>query len=501
MTMFGKPLTRRDTVAGLTAGALSLRASPGGAQAPAPTSPQPTSAQTAAPDERVLTLIAEPASRQLRAAPAPATPVWRYRLERAQGDVPAETDTIPVVRIARGEVTTIRLVNRLPQPTTLHAYGLRDANAMNGTAGLTQAPIPPGQSFDYRFTPRDSGTFWLHPLVPGSTAEQVERGLSALLVVEETTPIQVDADVSLVVDDWRLSETGAIAADFMDSADVARVGRLGNMLTVNGAPSPHRLTGRPRARLRVRLVCVANARIMPLRFEGFAQATVIAIDGQPCDPFDPLRRQVILAPGSRYDVLLDLVPEAERQGRVLVALGDGLPLLVATGAGEPLPAKHAVVALPPNVLPTAIRLQDAQRAELAITGGQEALAEGQPTPSADEVRKKFPNARRVFTLNFGGSGGFDGRALMNVKRGAVCVIAVNNRTAIPQVMHVQGHVFRLLHALDDGWEPYFLDTIVVPAQRTYRIALIADNPGKWAIRSSVLEHMEGGVLTWFNVAD
>jgi FtsP/CotA-like multicopper oxidase with cupredoxin domain len=32
-----------------------------------------------------------------------------------------------------------------------------------------------------------------------------------------------------------------------------------------------------------------------------------------------------------------------------------------------------------------------------------------------------------------------------------------------------------------------------------RIAFNADNPGKWLIRSTVLEHMESGVLSWFEV--
>ena len=57
----------------------------------------------------------------------------------------------------------------------------------------------------------------------------------------------------------------------------------------------------------------------------------------------------------------------------------------------------------------------------------------------------------------------------------------------------------MLHALDDGWEPFFLDTVIVPEGKTVRIAFLADNPGKWLIRSTVLEHMEGGVLSWFEV--
>ena len=79
------------------------------------------------------------------------------------------------------------------------------------------------------------------------------------------------------------------------------------------------------------------------------------------------------------------------------------------------------------------------------------------------------------------------------------VVAITNRSSWSQVITTHGHVFRVLHALDDGWEPFFLDTVIVPENRTVRIALIADNPGKWLIRSAILEHMESGVLTWFEV--
>ena len=50
----------------------------------------------------------------------------------------------------------------------------------------------------------------------------------------------------------------------------------------------------------------------------------------------------------------------------------------------------------------------------------------------------------------------------------------------PHVVHVHGHHFRLLDRLDDGWKPYWLDTLVVGDQ-VERIAFVADNPGKWLI--------------------
>jgi FtsP/CotA-like multicopper oxidase with cupredoxin domain len=67
------------------------------------------------------------------------------------------------------------------------------------------------------------------------------------------------------------------------------------------------------------------------------------------------------------------------------------------------------------------------------------------------------------------------------------------------VLHTHGHCFRLLHAMDDGWEPYWLDTIILPENQTARVVFVADNKGKWLIGSSILEHLDSGLSTWFEV--
>jgi FtsP/CotA-like multicopper oxidase with cupredoxin domain len=44
-----------------------------------------------------------------------------------------------------------------------------------------------------------------------------------------------------------------------------------------------------------------------------------------------------------------------------------------------------------------------------------------------------------------------------------------------------------------------VDTFQVAEGRTARIAFLADNPGKWAISSSVLERFDTGLWGWFDV--
>jgi FtsP/CotA-like multicopper oxidase with cupredoxin domain len=270
---------------------------------------------------QTITLTATTGKRRLRPEPAPETDVWTYN-----GETPG-----PVIRLKQNQPATIRLVNDLKQPTTLHLSGYRIANAMDGVAGLTQAAVQPGQSFDLTFTPQDAGVYLYHPLMPtapGQTSEQVERGLSGLLIVEEASwSAEIDRDVAVLLDDWRLAPDGLIEADFKIPADNARLGRLGNTLTINGKPVPEVITLPPRSRVRLRIGGIMNARVLPMTFKGMARATCIAIDGQPCEQFDPLRKQVIVAPGSRYDMVLDMPETAGAETVIAVALGDGLPVM------------------------------------------------------------------------------------------------------------------------------------------------------------------------------
>jgi len=56
-----------------------------------------------------------------------------------------------------------------------------------------------------------------------------------------------------------------------------------------------------------------------------------------------------------------------------------------------------------------------------------------------------------------------------------------------------------LHSMDDGWEPYWRDTILIQPGRTAHIAFVADNPGSWPIESAIPEHRAAGVGAWFQV--
>ena len=216
---------------------------------------------------------------EVRAAPAeaaiappgyPATRVWAY-----DGSIPG-----PGLRVPQGARVRRTFVNDLPEPSTIHWHGIRLVNAMDGVAGLTQEPVPPGGSFSYDFTLPDAGTFWYHP--HRNTTEQLGRGLGAPLIVDEAEAPDVDTDEVLFVNDWRLGEDAQIVDDFGALFDASHAGRIGNYLTCNGSGDLH---GAARAgdRLRLRLINGATARVLNLSLQGL-DGWIMALDGMPVSP-------------------------------------------------------------------------------------------------------------------------------------------------------------------------------------------------------------------------
>lgn len=453
---------RRAALAGFAAALIPLRvnAAPAGGDAP-------------------VRLTAAPASRKLAEGLAEAADLWLFD-GRQSG---------PVIRLRHGDELRVALANGTPRPLSLHWHGMRGPAAFDGVGGLSQPPVPPGGVFEYRFTPPDPGTFLIRPLVLGGASEPAGRGLGGLLVVEEREPPPVDADYALLVRDWLALPSGALAP-FGRVEEAALAGRLGNRMTVDGEDSPKRLTLPPGARVRLRLVNGSNARIMRIRFDDL-RAFVAAIDGQPTDTFEPLRSTLPFAPGSRYDILLDVPAEPGRRGAITALVGPGLPLVeITAAAGAPL-ARPPIAALPRNrSLPPEIKLQNAVRKSLAITGGATRNEAGQIAYAGD------PKA--VWKLN-GAAGSTASPPLFTARRGQPVVLGVTNNTGFVQPIHLHGHVFRLLHPLDDGWEPYWLDTLQIPEGKTMQMAFLAENPGRWLIGSTVLERLDTGLWSWFEV--
>jgi len=386
----------------------------------------------------------------------------------------------PALRYKQGDELAVRLVNKLDLPASIHWHGMRGDNAMDGVAPLTQSAIAPGGSFDYRRKLNDNGLFCYRPSVYGKTPELMGRGLKGLMLVDAPTPLVADTDLLLVLDDWRLDAQGKIDAGFGNPAEARGEGRIGPLLAVNGKAAPATPDIAPGARVRLRLANLANARIMILTFDG-VKPYVIAIDSQPCDAFEPVRRSIPVAPGARFELMFDM-PETEgAKARVILRGPDGADsdLLVATATGAKLEKRPPIAAPPQNPeLPPEIKLANAKKVDLVIAPSKERSGAG-------------------WTINGAQTRGYEGAPLFRVAAGTPVTLGFINKSATPLAMHVHGQCMRLLHDLDDGWEPYWRNGVIIPAGKTKHVAFIPDSPGKWAIHDDILEHEAAGLAGWF----
>lgn len=479
---------RRHALALLGAGATSPLLTGCAATDPAHAS-GPGSA-TAPPPGRVLRAGAH----TLAAAGQPQLPVWAY-----DGQTPG-----PVLRLRRGEVLDLNLLNALPDPTTIHWHGVRVPNAMDGVPHLTQPPVAPGETFRYRFALPDAGTYWYHP--HWGTPEQVERGLAGALVVEDDAPPPVDRDEVWLLDDWRLDASGRIAEDFYGFHDVSHAGRLGQRLTVNGAVEPT-LALPAGHRLRLRLVNAANARIFALELAGLP-AWLIARDGMPADDAVTWDGPLLLGPGMRADLVIDAAQAGRftlrdrfgRGERVLAHLTVEGSAPAGSARPAPRPAAHDPLPAP--------ALADALAQPLVFGGGMMGMGGWPDEPLTERAARKLRRlsgsreADPVWSVNgHAHMGRHDAHApLFRVPRGRTVRLQLANRTAWWHPIHVHGHHVQLVSRNGQALpvQPW-RDTVLLSPRDTAEIAFVADNPGRWLIHCHVLEHHAGGMGTMFEV--
>jgi FtsP/CotA-like multicopper oxidase with cupredoxin domain len=415
-------------------------------------------AALAAPAGRpALTLLAKPGAAALRDGPAD-TPVWSLLGPTSD----------PVTRFRRGDEIELTLENQLPIPIALNLHGIDGAP---GSEPLTRPPLNSGGKEGFVIPFRHAGTLLCDLRLYG---DGQARPLPArALIVAEDEPVPVDRDEVFLIEDWRLRPDSSAVAPGSEPADATAC------YTVNGRPAPD-ISIRSNERLRLRIINGCQRNVIALKIEDYA-VLVMAIDGQPAEPFLARNGQLVLAPGTRIDGFIDAVrPPGSASSIVLHDGKEPHPIARLVTSGDkpersaPLPA---AVPLPSNDLPTQLELRNALRFELmlGVAGGS------QPDwiPPASLTAAIAPAFR--------------------AKPGRIVVLALTNRTSIPTVFHLHGHHFRLLDRLDDGWKPFWLDTLVIDAGQTQRIAFAAQFQGRWLMEAMAADWAAPRLARWYSV--
>ena len=142
----------------------------------------------------------------------------------------------PLIRVARNATITVRFHNKIDLPSTIHWHGVRLENRFDGVPDLTQAAVPTGGSFTYTVHFPDAGVYWYHPHVREDITQAL--GLVGNMLVdapERDYYSPVNREEALILSDLMVHE-GSLVPYGKEGPDFALMGRVGNVLLVNGEP-------------------------------------------------------------------------------------------------------------------------------------------------------------------------------------------------------------------------------------------------------------------------
>ncbi|PAN12113.1 hypothetical protein PAHAL_2G243500 [Panicum hallii] len=227
----------------------------------------------------------------------------------------------PTIRATQGDTVMVRVNNSLlTENVAIHWHGIRQIGTpwADGTEGVTQCPILPGDVFTYTFVVDRPGTYMYH----AHYGMQRSAGLNGLIVVAAAPgaePFAYDGEHSVLLNDWWHKSTYEQATG-LASAPIVWVGEP-QALLINGrgrfvncsamaagacnAAHPECATQVfavvPGKTYRFRIASVTSLSALNFEIEGH-KMTVVEADGHYVKPF--VVKNLNIYSGETYSVLI-----------------------------------------------------------------------------------------------------------------------------------------------------------------------------------------------------
>lgn len=291
----------------------------------------------------------------------------------------------PALRWREGEEVTLHVTNRLKEPTSIHWHGVIVPNTMDGVPGISFEHIEPSETFTYRFTVKQSGTYWYH----SHSGLQEQSGMYSPLLIDPVTPepFRFDREYVVMLSDWTDEHPNRVLAklkkqsgyynfhkptvvDFfrdverigwraalsdrlawgrmrMDPTDIADVTGYTYTFLMNGQPPKANWTAlfKPGERVRLRFINAASMTYFDVRIPGL-EMEIVQADGQDVVPvvIDEFR----IAVSETYDVIVE-----PREDRAYTLFAEAMD---RSGYGRGTLAPRAGMAAPlPEMRPRPVR--------------------------------------------------------------------------------------------------------------------------------------------------
>jgi FtsP/CotA-like multicopper oxidase with cupredoxin domain len=439
----------------------------------------------------------------------------------------------PLIRVPQNVTITVRFHNRIDLPSSVHWHGVRLDNRSDGVVGVTQEAVAPGDSFVYHVHFPDAGVYWYHPHV----REDIEQamGLFGNMLVDSPDRdyySPANREQALILDDLLVNADSLIPFG-KEGPDFALMGRVGNVLLVNGEPS-YTLQAKRGEVVRFYLTNASSSRTYNVSFGG-APMKVVASD---VSRFEHEERvpSVVLAPAERYVVEVrfdhpgryalvnsvqainhyrgEFEPEVDTLGMVTV---DAEPVAPDYGAQfatlranaavshdidryrqyfDKPPDKQFTLTVQTRALPlVTVQFMTIDTAYYAPVEWVDGMPDMNWLSSNKEVR---------WILRDDATGKENMDIDWHVAQGSVVKLRIFNdpKSFHPMQHPIHLHGQRMLVVSRDGVRTKNLvwkDTALIPVGSTVDLLIDASNPGDWMLHCHIAEHLGSGMMTVMHV--
>ncbi|NGM65000.1 multicopper oxidase domain-containing protein [Sphingobacterium sp. SGR-19] len=280
---------------------------------------------------------------------------------------------MPTLTFTEGDTAEIVLHNQLKETTSLHWHGVQLPNREDGVPFLTQMPIPPGETYIYRFPVKQNGTYWYH----SHSGFQEQIGMYGSLIFlkrngDTTSRKGIDdiPTIPIVLSEWtdlhphnvqRMLASGndwfGIKKNTVQSyAEAIKKGHFKTKVTnewkrmeamdvsdvyyekflINGTSEQQLSQFKAGDRVRLRLINGGASSYFWITYAG-GKITVVANDGNDVVPMEVDR--LIIGVSETYDIVVDIPAEhtayelmataEDRSGSASIYIGEGIRQLVS----------------------------------------------------------------------------------------------------------------------------------------------------------------------------
>nr|AAR82933.1 multicopper oxidase [Auricularia auricula-judae] len=454
----------------------------------------------------------------------------------------------PTIEVNQHDRVVIRVMNRAQNATAIHWHGLyqRGTPFYDGTHGITQCGIPPGQDLVYNFTLGDfSGTTWWH----SHYMTQYTDGVTGAFIVHPTNATvsapTYDTDSLIQVGDMYHTISDKLLAAFTspsgidgtpgdepvpDTGTINGMGQYG----VNGSQvgTCYKLTLAPNATHRLRIINSGSFADVRFSVDGHP-LTVVETDGVEVAPYVVEAVQVSVA--QRYSVLLTTNNTAGVYWMRAVVQedmftydqpgfnGNALGVLQYTGVDNSTMPDPGLVDNNPGtgknltLMDTALLRPASKQHPPKATLTYKITVSFQVT--ADNGFFAFINSTSWTPLSGSptlfshlgadtvGANTFDNSQLiLTSPNSEVIDLIIDNLDDGDHPFHLHGYKFWIMGTgdgryqgqdVDDVVNPLLRDTHLIPSFTWTVLRFVANNPGAWAFHCHISWHMAIGLLVQF----